>query len=75
MWLKQPRASRFPSYSLTPGKVSALIGLGPTFDVNGVRRAVYSFGSGEKGQLGNGRTGEHITTGNKTGFDSQSEPR
>ncbi|KAF8514474.1 RCC1/BLIP-II [Gautieria morchelliformis] len=35
---------------------------------------VYSFGSGEKGQLGNGRTGEHITTGNKTGFDAQSEP-
>ncbi|KAF8584248.1 RCC1/BLIP-II [Ramaria rubella] len=35
---------------------------------------VYSFGSGEKGQLGNGRTGEHITTGNKTAFDAQSEP-
>lgn len=35
---------------------------------------VYSFGSGEKGQLGNGRTGEHITTGNKTAFDTQSDP-
>jgi alpha-tubulin suppressor-like RCC1 family protein len=35
---------------------------------------VYSFGSGEKGQLGNGRTGEHITAGNKTAFDAQSEP-
>ena len=42
---------------------------------NNIDSVVYSFGSGEKGQLGNGRTGEHITTGNKTGFDAQSEPR
>ncbi|TFK48358.1 RCC1/BLIP-II [Heliocybe sulcata] len=35
---------------------------------------VYSFGSGEKGQLGNGRTGEHIVTGNKTAYDVESEP-
>ncbi|KAI5980788.1 regulator of chromosome condensation 1/beta-lactamase-inhibitor protein II [Pisolithus albus] len=35
---------------------------------------VFSFGSGEKGQLGNGRTGEHITTGNKTGFDIEANP-
>ncbi|KAG6332897.1 hypothetical protein ID866_6193 [Astraeus odoratus] len=34
----------------------------------------FSFGSGEKGQLGNGRTGEHITTGNKTAFDIEPEP-
>ncbi|KAJ3796343.1 regulator of chromosome condensation 1/beta-lactamase-inhibitor protein II [Lentinula aff. detonsa] len=30
---------------------------------------VFSFGSGEKGQLGNGTTGERITTGNKVAFD------
>ncbi|KIK55454.1 hypothetical protein GYMLUDRAFT_76531 [Collybiopsis luxurians FD-317 M1] len=30
---------------------------------------VFSFGSGEKGQLGNGSTGERITTGNKVAFD------
>jgi alpha-tubulin suppressor-like RCC1 family protein len=36
--------------------------------------AVYTCGSGEKGQLGNGRTGEHIATGNRTGFDVESEP-
>jgi alpha-tubulin suppressor-like RCC1 family protein len=36
--------------------------------------AVYAFGSGEKGQLGNGRTGEHIITGNKTAFDVISDP-
>jgi alpha-tubulin suppressor-like RCC1 family protein len=30
---------------------------------------VFSFGSGEHGQLGNGRTGEHIITGNKTAYD------
>ncbi|KAI6149944.1 regulator of chromosome condensation 1/beta-lactamase-inhibitor protein II [Pisolithus tinctorius] len=35
---------------------------------------VFSFGSGEKGQLGNGRTGEHITTGNKTAFDIEANP-
>jgi hypothetical protein len=35
---------------------------------------VYACGSGEKGQLGNGRTGEHIATGNRTGFDVESEP-
>ena len=31
-------------------------------------------GSGEHGQLGNGRTGEHIATGSKTMFDIHSEP-
>ncbi|KAI0041832.1 RCC1/BLIP-II [Auriscalpium vulgare] len=35
---------------------------------------VYSCGSGEKGQLGNGRTGEHIATGNRTAFDVESDP-
>ena len=35
---------------------------------------VYAFGSGEKGQLGNGRTGEHIITGNKTAYDVHSDP-
>ena len=38
------------------------------------RFIVYACGSGEKGQLGNGRTGEHIATGNRTGFDVESEP-
>ncbi|KAH9971036.1 regulator of chromosome condensation 1/beta-lactamase-inhibitor protein II [Lactifluus volemus] len=38
------------------------------------RLVVYSCGSGEKGQLGNGRTGEHIATGNRTGFDIESDP-
>lgn len=35
---------------------------------------VYAFGSGDHGQLGNGRTGEHIITGNKTGYDIMHEP-
>jgi hypothetical protein len=35
---------------------------------------VFAFGSGEKGQLGNGRTGEHIVTGNKTAFDIEPQP-
>ncbi|KAH9988564.1 regulator of chromosome condensation 1/beta-lactamase-inhibitor protein II [Russula vinacea] len=39
-----------------------------------VHGKIYACGSGEKGQLGNGRTGEHIATGNRTGFDIESEP-
>ncbi|KIY46829.1 RCC1/BLIP-II protein [Fistulina hepatica ATCC 64428] len=35
---------------------------------------VYTFGSSEKGQLGNGVTGERITTGNKTAFDIEDHP-
>ncbi|KAI0078717.1 RCC1/BLIP-II [Panus rudis PR-1116 ss-1] len=35
---------------------------------------VYAFGSAEKGQLGNGKTGEHIVTGGKTVFDAEWEP-
>lgn len=35
---------------------------------------VFSFGSAEKGQLGNGITGERITTGNKTAFDIEPSP-
>ncbi|KAF8991061.1 regulator of chromosome condensation 1/beta-lactamase-inhibitor protein II [Cyathus striatus] len=35
---------------------------------------VFSFGSAEKGQLGNGTTGERISTGNKTAYDVESTP-
>ncbi|KAF9483052.1 RCC1/BLIP-II [Pholiota conissans] len=35
---------------------------------------VFSFGSAEKGQLGNGTTGERIATGNKTSFDIEVQP-
>ncbi|XP_006461672.1 hypothetical protein AGABI2DRAFT_193077, partial [Agaricus bisporus var. bisporus H97] len=35
---------------------------------------VFAFGSAEKGQLGNGTTGERITTGNKTAFDVEEKP-
>ncbi|KAH8826035.1 regulator of chromosome condensation 1/beta-lactamase-inhibitor protein II [Flagelloscypha sp. PMI_526] len=35
---------------------------------------VYTFGSGEYGQLGNGRTGEYIVSSGKTGFDIESDP-
>lgn len=35
---------------------------------------VFAFGSGEHGQLGNGRTGEHIITGNKTAYDIYNDP-
>lgn len=35
---------------------------------------VFAFGSAEKGQLGNGKTGEHIVTGGKVVFDAEWEP-
>jgi hypothetical protein len=35
---------------------------------------VFSFGSAEKGQLGNGTMGERIITGNKTGYDIEVQP-
>ncbi|KZT69242.1 RCC1/BLIP-II protein [Daedalea quercina L-15889] len=35
---------------------------------------VFALGSGEHGQLGNGRTGEHIVSAGKTAFDVESEP-
>jgi hypothetical protein len=35
---------------------------------------VFSFGSGEKGQLGNGRTGEHIVTSGRAVFDIENDP-
>ncbi|KAF7793518.1 hypothetical protein EIP86_004632 [Pleurotus ostreatoroseus] len=35
---------------------------------------VYAFGSAEKGQLGNGKTGEHIVTSGKVIFDAETEP-
>ncbi|KAL9713342.1 hypothetical protein Ac2012v2_002949 [Leucoagaricus gongylophorus] len=35
---------------------------------------VFSFGSAEKGQLGNGTTGGRITTGNKSTFDIEDRP-
>ncbi|KAI0692446.1 RCC1 BLIP-II [Cytidiella melzeri] len=35
---------------------------------------VYAFGSAEKGQLGNGKTGEHIVQAGKVAFDVEPEP-
>lgn len=35
---------------------------------------MFAFGSAEKGQLGNGKTGEHIVTGGKVVFDAEWEP-
>jgi len=37
--------------------------------------AVFTFGSAQYGQLGNGATGERIITGNKTGYDIEYRPR
>lgn len=42
--------------------------------INQMKVLVFAVGSGEHGQLGNGRTGEHIAKGNRTMFDMYSEP-
>ncbi|KAF8655946.1 hypothetical protein AX16_002853 [Volvariella volvacea WC 439] len=48
---------------------------GVTFSIILTRSGkVFSFGSAEKGQLGNGTTGERITTGNKTAYDIEPYP-
>lgn len=36
---------------------------------------MYAFGSAEKGQLGNGKTGAHIVQAGKVVFDAETEPR
>ncbi|KAG8936417.1 hypothetical protein FRC03_001989 [Tulasnella sp. 419] len=57
------------------GDPAIQVGAGVTFSLVLTESGkLYSFGSGEKGQLGNGRTGEHIATGNKTAFDVVTEP-
>ncbi|THG93459.1 hypothetical protein EW145_g8369, partial [Phellinidium pouzarii] len=71
-----------PSFTLLrgpwPGEVKEKIvkvGAGVNFSILLAESGkVYALGSGEHGQLGNGRTGEHIATGNKIMFDVYSEP-
>lgn len=43
-------------------------------EINQYKISVFGLGSGEHGQVGNGRTGEYIATGNKIMFDVHSEP-
>ncbi|TFK95198.1 RCC1/BLIP-II [Pterulicium gracile] len=57
------------------GDKAVMVGAGITFSaVLTESGKVYTFGSGEKGQLGNGTTGERITTGNKTAYDVEPYP-
>lgn len=59
----------------TNGKGKSLLPLCRTTPaLNLATPAVYAFGSGEHGQLGNGRTGEHIVSAGKTAFDVEYEP-
>lgn len=48
----------------------ASLGIG----INQYKDSVFGLGSGEHGQVGNGRTGEYIATGNKMMYDVHSEP-
>ncbi|KAF9563560.1 RCC1/BLIP-II [Agrocybe pediades] len=73
-----PEVSTFQQVSVTHGgkkehivQASAGINFSIVLSKSG---KVFSFGSAEKGQLGNGTTGERITTGNKTSFDIEPYP-
>ncbi|KAI5116931.1 hypothetical protein M0805_005564 [Coniferiporia weirii] len=78
----QPSCPEVSSFTLVrgpwPGGVKEKIvkvGAGVNFSILLAESGkVYAVGSGEHGQLGNGRTGEHIATGNKSMFDVYSEP-
>lgn len=52
-------------------KVAAGITFSLALTVSG---KLYAMGSTEKGQLGNGRTGEHFITSNKLAFNTHTEP-
>ncbi|EJC99702.1 RCC1/BLIP-II [Fomitiporia mediterranea MF3/22] len=78
----QPQCPEVPTFTLIRGpwpngekekivKVGAGINFSMLLTESG---KLYALGSGEHGQLGNGRTGEHIATGNKTMFDVFSTP-
>ncbi|VDC05500.1 unnamed protein product [Peniophora sp. CBMAI 1063] len=80
----QPVATEIPQFNLVSGPtlpgtdelehvVAASAGITFSLFLTAGGR-VYSVGSGEKGQLGVGRTGEHIATGNRTAFDIEPEP-
>ncbi|KAK0215160.1 regulator of chromosome condensation 1/beta-lactamase-inhibitor protein II [Armillaria fumosa] len=71
-----PFFKRIPFFGTEEGQEKAVkASAGVTFScVLTESGKVYAFGSGEKGQLGNGTTGERITTGNKTAFDIIYEP-
>ncbi|KAF8959620.1 regulator of chromosome condensation 1/beta-lactamase-inhibitor protein II [Flammula alnicola] len=73
-----PEVSSFQTVSVTHGgkKEHVIQGsAGITFSIVLTKSGkVFSFGSAEKGQLGNGTTGERITTGNKTSYDIEVQP-
>lgn len=71
-WWKPQQGSPFPLFWRSLVKASSY--LIPQFYRRSNSFAVFSFGSGEKGQLGHGRTGERIVTGNKIAYDVEPQP-
>ncbi|KXN84132.1 hypothetical protein AN958_00402 [Leucoagaricus sp. SymC.cos] len=70
-----PEVSHFKAVNVTHGKgMSDLHKVQSRLCPYDLCTLVFSFGSAEKGQLGNGTTGERITTGNKTAFDVEDRP-
>ncbi|PFH46297.1 hypothetical protein AMATHDRAFT_51137 [Amanita thiersii Skay4041] len=78
----QPTCSEVPAFKLVTGishqgtkEKAVMASAGVSFSMVLTESGkVFSFGSAEKGQLGNGTTGERITTGNKTAFDIEPFP-
>ena len=74
MLLKHLLVSRSQSFLLSRAKVIHLCLSHLCKETEILLYVVFSFGSAEKGQLGNGTTGERITTGNKTSYDIETYP-
>ena len=74
MLLKLLLVSRSQSSLPSRAKVVHYVHLACAKHLADIFRVVFSFGSAEKGQLGNGTTGERITTGNKTSYDIETHP-
>lgn len=73
--LKNPQVPALSVVQLPPGEKAVCAGAGSDFSALACASgAVYCMGSGQYGQLGNGRTGECIETGNRIAFDVITKP-
>lgn len=73
--LKKPDVAEWQTVQLPPGEKATCVGAGAEFSAFACESgAVYAAGSGQYGQLGNGRTGECIESRNRIGFDTVTKP-
>lgn len=73
--LKKPEVAEWQAVQLPPSEKATCAGAGAEFSAFACESGtVYAVGSGQYGQLGNGRTGEFISTGNRIAFDVVTSP-